>query len=453
MQHIDKQKQAILSCIRKPEAPERFVTLEAPFTREHIQEMLDTVKTLSIPDTGTPILLDRPLVMHSGCHLRVEGKQMFLQAPDSDYCLIRNEHVQDGANGATDPSMRDNNISVSGGYWHIRRGVRSYTDENMRFKGSLGAVIFCSVERISLSDMVICDSPLCGAPGNGSCSYGIQLCDCRDFIVENIDFVDNHRDGVHVNGPATYGLIRHIRGEKMGDDTVALNAWDWCTSALTFGNIEHVVVEDTVCCGNEFRLLPGQKIYPDGSRTDCDIRDIVLENVSGIYTFKLYEQPNIANVGSTLNDVSGTVGTIENVSFRHVKFDVPTSSGLNDLPVDGMFDVCSDLTGLYIEDICVPMAIGECLKKGMRLVSVGPLSATWKQYSPNDPAGWGEVFDPDAICHATEIYMENIFFDGEKITDPEKLVRTVRMKVNTDYPHTTPKGGTGYGTLGTVTVK
>ena len=63
---------------------------------------------------------------------------------------------------------------------------------------------------------------------------------------------------------------------------------------------------------------------------------------------------------------------------------------------------------------------------------------------------WDEVFDSDAICHATDIYLKNVDFAGQKITDTAVLSKTVRMTPNPDYPKTTPKGGTGYGTLGKI---
>lgn len=89
----------------------------------------------------------------------------------------------------------------------------------------------------------------------------------------------------------------------------------------------------------------------------------------------------------------------------------------------------------------------ELKKKNMCLVSVGPLSAVWKHGSDN-PDEWGEVFDPDAICHVEDFYFKNITFEGELVNHPAEIVREVHMKVNENYPKTTPKGGTGYGIVG-----
>ena len=96
--------------------------------------------------------------------------------------------------------------------------------------------------------------------------------------------------------------------------------------------------------------------------------------------------------------------------------------------------------------------IDQCSKLDLRLINVGPLSAVWTNGS-EDPADWGEVFDPDAICSADDIYLHHISFQGETITEKERLVREVTMTVNPEYPRTVPKGGTGYGKIGKVEVR
>ena len=72
--------------------------------------------------------------------------------------------------------------------------------------------------------------------------FGVHLSNCREFLVEGVAFEEHGRDGVHVNGPACYGVVRNIRGAT-ADNFVALNAWDWYYSTPTFGPIDHVLVE------------------------------------------------------------------------------------------------------------------------------------------------------------------------------------------------------------------
>ena len=232
----------------------------------------------------------------------------------------------------------------------------------------------------------------------------------------------------------------------MGDDMVALNAWDWKESSLTFGTIEKIVVEDVKGPGNELRLLPGQKVYDDGTKVDCDICDCILQNISGAYTFKMYAQPNIKNAEIGTKDVSGTVGKMERIWFKDIRFAEVTPAGFHGLPVKSLFEICSDCSEIYVEDVQVCNTLEQCKEMDLRLVNVGPLSAVWKNGS-DDPADWGEVFDPDAICTLDNLHLKNIFFKGIQVTDTKELVREVKMEINQNYPETMPRGGTGYGTI------
>ena len=241
--------------------------MEQPMNAQTINATLELYGKVKIPYIGEPIVLDSPIIMSSDHHLWVDERQVLMQDKDSHTCLVRNKNIQHGAKGETDKKKRDKNISIEGGIWNFRPNERCYTDQEKSMIGSLGCIIFSGVEQISLKNMKIHDSIDCGM-GDNDASYGIQIGDCKDFCVENIDFEGNGRDGVHVNGPAEYGHIKHIRGEKMGDDMVALNAWDWKESSLTFGTIEKIVVEDVKGPGNELRLLPGQKVYDDGTKVN-----------------------------------------------------------------------------------------------------------------------------------------------------------------------------------------
>ena len=447
-QRIEEEKSRILSSVQVPKPTNPFYQLKFPITRDSLQAALETYRSVVIASAGDPIILDRPLIFSSDMHLRVPKDQVFEQGRGSKLCLVRNLHMQNGAEHDTDHTCRDENISISGGIWLMKNNVRAKQADTEPFLGALGAILFAGVNVISLSDMVIHDALDEEKRRGAAYNYGIQLSDCSHFTVKNIDFVDNHKDGLHVNGPAEYGYIRHLRGERLDDDLLALNAWDWYTSAVTYGTISDIVVEDIVSNNNELRLLPGRKLYPDGSYVDCDIHNIVLENISGIYTFKLYAQPNIANAcNPDIHDVSGTVGNIYNIYFRDISFAEVTPSGLNGLPVKSLFEICADCHDLFWEDITVANRIADCAALDLHLVNVGPLSAVWKNGS-DDPEKWGEVFDPDMICHVEGLYFRNIRFAGEEILSCASLLHEVRLHVNPDYPRTTPRGGTGYGTIG-----
>ena len=58
------------------------------------------------------------------------------------------------------------------------------------------------------------DAELCGT-GNSSASYGIQICDCKDFVVENIDFkairlVECGRENIKLTTPDDLAFAKAI---------------------------------------------------------------------------------------------------------------------------------------------------------------------------------------------------------------------------------------------------
>ncbi len=421
-----------------------------------IQAALDTHKCVKIPKTET-LYIEKPIMMGSGYRLILDKEQVIANVPGTPTCLIRNKTMFNGAFEAVPTDKRDSNISVEGGIWdggigdgewdgdelHGVKVSRLVTGDDPVFQGALAIMIFSNVENLILKDAEF---------KNGGESYATQICNIKHFHISGLTFIKYGRDGVHVNGPASYGEICNLRGVDMKDDMVALNAWDWDTSAISFGTIEFMYVHDNESKNNELRLLPGRKMY-DNDYVDCDIRNSILETLSGIYTFKLYCQPNIKNAYIPgYHDVSGAVGNIYNVWFKNIVVNENKAGGFNDLPVNGIFDVCANCHDIHFEDIKVTFSMDELKEKNMCLVSVGPLSAVWKHGSDN-PDDWGEVFAPDAICHVEDFYFKNITFEGEAVNNPAELVREVHMTVNEDYPNTTPKGGTGYGTVGRLIVE
>ena len=413
-----------------------------------IQAALDKYGCVKI-DKRESMYLEKPLILRSGNRLKLDRYQHIANIPETLSCLIRNEHITNGADAPVFHENFDTDISVDGGIWD--GGLKDTDGEDKRLvtgmqpecKGALSIMIFTNVE-----DLVIKNAEF----KNGGINYAVQLGNISRFRISDLTFIRYGRDGVHINGPASYGEVCDLYGEDMGDDVVALNAWDWDTSAITFGTIEKMYVHDNRTTNNELRLLPGRKLY-ENCFVDCDIHSCVLQRLSGVYTFKLYCQPNIFNAEiAGYHDVSGAVGNIYDVWFRDIDIDKNRSSGFHDLPVNGIFDVCADCHNLHFENIRVLATYDDIEKHGMKFMSVGPLSAVWKNGS-EDPADWGEVFDPNAICHVKDISFKNITFTDCKATTREMLTKEITMTVNPDYPRTLPRGGTGYGKLGNITIE
>jgi hypothetical protein len=434
----------ILSGISEKNFPEEwFVLDEKQIDDAVINRALKEHRRVYIPYIGFPIVLHNPIILSSDMHLKVDEHQILMQGKDSIACLLRNENVQDGNEGPVTAENRDKNISVEGGIWNIRTKQRCKIDNSgIGYPGSLGSVIFSSVENFSLRNMQIFDSYVAGPRGSTPSSYAIQLSNCRDFLIENIDVQNNSRDGVHIDGPAEYGIVRHIRGEKAGDDLVSLLAWDWYNSGLSFGNISHIWVCDVQGQKDEMRLLPGQKVYPDGTRVDGNIENCIIESVKNLYVVKIYEQHNLENPYLPFDDSSGTVGVVRNIYFKDISL-VPSLSGFAGVPLNGLFDICCNFSDCYFENISVSADHQRCADRELSLIKVGPLSYICGKY--------GEAFNPDSIGTIDKVSIKNAKFADEVITDKSKLISTVNKRQD-GYGFISIVKGKGYGKVGSAEV-
>lgn len=411
-----------------------------------IQAALNACQCVRIPDLGEIIYLENPLILSSGCKLSVSKTQRISNISGSAHCLIRNRHIENGYAAYVQHKDPDTDLVIEGGIWDGAchdRSIRFGVGGSEYVEGARSIMLFSNVEQIVIKDATFC---------NGGSNYAVQLSNASGFHISGLHFIRFGRDGVHMNGPLSYGEVCHLSGRDMGDDMVALNAWDWDTSAVTFGTIAYVYVHDNESHNNEFRLLPGRKVYPAGD-VDCDIHHCIIENLSGIYTFKMYCQPNFRNaVDKTSHDISGAVGNIYQVYFRNILINEKRNTGFSEIPVKSIFEVCADCHDIYMEDIHIQFTKEEFQRNDMHFMNVGPLSAVWKNNSEN-PEDWSELFDPNAVCCMTDLHLRNINFRGQKEMCSEELVHEVHMTVNQEYPRTTPKGGIGYGTVKRVSVE
>jgi len=410
-----------------------------------LQAALDAHRKVFIPARPEPYYLDAPLILSSGRTLILApGTQMRLR-PGTNTCMVRNAHPVSGWGGPLPTDLQpDSDITIQGGIWtdlatapwESNGNGRGAVDPQGSVPGAYGVIVLSNVARVVVRDVTIAQSR----------PFGVHLSNVRDFVVENVRFEDHRRDGVHINGPAAYGIVRNISGVT-GDDMVALNAWDWQYSTMTFGTIESVLVEDvtgrslaTATSGPvpdgsaEIRLLPGHKRFEDGSRLACDLQDIVIRHVRAIRAFKMYDQPNL-ELGRDL-DFSDPIGDMRRIFIRDV-VTVPLHEAL--------VQVHSNVDGLDIADVTLEAT---ALPPGHAVVSVGPLSAVYK-HNPGDPATWVEIFSPDKDCTVRNLRLRRVALQAPggpaQPLDPDGLVRVIEQKPNPDYPRTLPKGGTGKG--------
>ncbi len=400
-----------------------------------IQMALNAHQNVTIPYSEEPLYISRSIIMNSGNQLSVHPDTRLIFTTDGIF--LRNRNVLDGHYHYVEPGIHsDQNIIISGGIWEAPNTI--IINASRPFDGYMGCdslFLLHNIIGVRLEHVRF-------AYSNRMC---VMIGNCRNFIIQDIEFKDVNRDGIHVEGPAYDGLIRDIRG-RTGDDMIALNAWDWTNSSLTFGSIYNVIVEDIKCdpgyLWSEMRLHPGNYVLPDGRTIECPVYNILFRNIHGIHTVKLYNQPNLMP-GYNL-DKSFGLGSLYNLYFENMTFDYYNAQQYYTVK-NACFELHADAYNLNFSDISVNYPLCDPEYSDYHFLAVGPISATWK--ITDNPEDWFDFFDPDSVCHADRITMNNISENGEKCLDSEKLLYIRKQTVNPDYPNTTPAGGTGFGTV------
>jgi len=409
------------------------ISVTAEVWTQAFQADLDADGHLHIPERKKPYYLDGPLVLKSGQRLTADAKAEIRLKPGTNTCMVRNEQVAT-LNTKPVPAGQpfDTNISIEGGIWTTLAVTRAESNGNVRGAsskhsaafGTHGVILLQNVRDVSVKNVTIRESR----------PFGVHLANAREFTIENITLENHGRDGVHVNGPASDGLIRGVRGDPH-DDNVALNAWEWKNYAPSYGPIERIVVEDItgapegVPAANSIRILPGVKRFDDGTQLDCPLENITLRRITDIREFKVYDQPNL-EMGRD-KDFSIGVGSIKNLCFEDIVFNRP-----------GKIELHANTDGLVIRNVEVNHPITE----DWHLLAIGPKSQTYKGSRSEDPVRWTEIFSPDLDCT-----VRNVSFTGVRTRDSqtdlpiEQAVKAIELKPNSNYPNTTPKGGTGKG--------
>jgi len=412
-----------------------------------IERCLAETGSVQIPRMEAPVYLDRPIVLRSGARLIVHPEtEIRLIVGAVGTCLVRNA----GIVFSQDQPVRmcenaDKDIVIEGGIWSDQnnegRGRGGTYDEADSMQGAHGAFLLHNVAGLAVRNARFRD---CSA-------FAIQLGNARDFLLDGITF-DVTADGIHIEGPSERGIIRRVSG-KTNDDVVALNAWDWDNSSLTFGPITDVLVEDVESAPgytwSEVRLLPGTKVFPSGQRVDCDIRRCVFRDIRGMHTFKMYDQPNMFKPEQ---DFADPIGRMVDLFFSDIVVDGISGAEYYDPSSDAVFDICADVDGMTIRDVRFNYTPGQN-DMAANLVSVGPKALTWPRNRERDE-GWFEVFNPNANPVVKGLTVEGVFVThphnpGRYIPcgDVSTLVHERVAKPNPDFPRTMPRGGTGRGSI------
>jgi hypothetical protein len=410
-----------------------------------IERCLQENGSVLVPAMTSPLYIDRPIVLPSGSRLIVHPEtEIRMKIGAAGTCMVRNASIVFSQAGPVSMCAgADTGIMIEGGIWSDQnnegRGRGGAYDQEGSMPGSHGAFLLHNVAGITVRNVRFRDCS----------SFAIQLGNTADFVLENMTF-DETKDGIHIEGPSARGIIRHIFG-KTNDDAVALNAWDWDDSSLTYGPITDILVEDVEMrpgyTWSELRLLPGTKTFPNGETVDCDIRRCVYRNIRGVHTIKMYDQPNVSKPEQ---DFADPIGRMSDLFFADIIIDGIRKSNYYDKSSDGVFDICADIDALSIRNVRFNYTPGEA-DMAPYLVSVGPKSLTWaRSKKPED--GWKEIFNPNANPVVKTLTIKGVHVPSADkpgahlpCDNVRQLVFERRLSLNPDFPRSMPRGGTGIG--------
>ncbi len=398
-----------------------------------MQASLDAQGLLHIPARKDPYYLDGPLILKSGQSLTADPKAEIRLKPGCNTCMVRNANLVGFKDRPVpEETIPDTDIQIEGGIWttlatapgEVNGNLRGGSSKENRVFGTHGVILLHNVRRVSVKNITVKQSK----------PFAIHLGNAHDFTVDGLTLDDHRRDGVHVNGPASRGVIRRVSGASH-DDPVALNAWEWKNYAPSYGPIHDVLVEDVtgapegVPAANAIRLLPGVKRFDDGTTLACPLENITLRRITDIREFKLYDQPNL-ELGRD-KDFSIGVGTLKNIRFEDLVFNRP-----------GKIELHANTDGLLIQNV----RLNHPITDDWHLLAIGPKSQTYKYGRSEDPARWTEIFSPDLNCTVRNLTVSGVRTRESKGELPiERVIRVIEQKLNPDYPKTTPRGGTGKG--------
>jgi len=411
----------------------RPLEVKGELWNEAIQAALAEQGTVHLPARAEPYYLAAPVILKSGQSLTADPTAEIRLVPGTNTCMVRNERVIGFGDGPVPDGVQpDTDILIEGGIWTTLANGVPGANGNLRgasarqnwVPGSNGVILLHNVRRVIVRNITV----------RGSKAFGVHLANAREFMVDGVRLDRQERDGVHVNGPASEGVIRHVSGDSH-DDTVALNAWEWKNYAPSFGPIHHITIEhiagapDGKRSTDAIRLLPGVKRFTNGSTLDCDIHDIVLRDITDIREFKFYDQPNL-ELGRE-NDFSIALGRLRRIELQRLAFTRP-----------GSIKIAAEVDGLGVDDVNLHFTPSPSFK----LIEIGPMSATFR--FGNDPSHWVEIFSPDRNVTVRGFRLGKVNLNGHPLADAESRFLSVKnQQINPDYPVTTPRGGIGKATL------
>ncbi len=385
---------------------------------EALQRAVDEHEIVVLPPTDEPYLVDGTVVLPS--NRRIEATGATVQMADGmKTVLFRNANAADGTFAPVQPGSRDTNIAIVGGTWedcctkragYGKSGMLNFLPRRLgNFFGVSAIMFFSNCEHVNIV----------GATFRHAGAFAVQVGDGDAFRFEDISFDHCFADGLHLNGNLSRVLARRIQGQ-VGDDLVALNAYDWLNSSVSFGPQRDILCEELeLVRAPGFRVYPAIRIQPakyryaDGSTVDCSVSNVVFRHVRGITTFKCYLQTPPYKIGETPE--WGETGSGGNLIFEDIEIDL--TGPIDDIgqyassdPVRGhfgAFEFGANLSSVEFRNIDVRLHADRYPLS--HLVTVGPKSCVLPQ---NDEKGATEIFDPYVECHIGKVSLSNVRVGG-----------------------------------------
>ena len=385
-----------------------------------------------IPATNIPYYVDATVLLPSNRRVEATGATVSL-LPGTCVLMLRNENAPDGTLAPIPRRGRDQNIAIEGGRWEDwMRRRRGYGGTGRYDLGPrrIGAHFGVS----TLFYFGNCDGVLIrNATFAHTSGFSVQAGDGERHRYEHIRFESCYADGLHLNGNMSKVHVRDVKG-RVGDDLVALNAYDWLNSSINFGPQTDFLCEDLELVGGGYpaiRIQPAKYKYADGAIVDCAISNVVFRRVKGIMTFKMYLQTPRYRIGT--QPEWSAVGTGGNLFFEDIEIDLAR-------PIDcmgqykdseplrghfGAFEFGADLSSVHFRNIDITFHLDQYPLS--HLAVVGPKSCFFPE---QDGTPGMEIFDPYVSCRVGEVTVEGLKVHG---VAPKELVRaTVFDDVNHD---------------------
>lgn len=397
-----------------------------------LRRALDEHEVIVIPPRDDPYFIDDKITIPSNRHIIAAGAELKLTA-DCTLCMFTCESAADGTHyPITTP--RGSNITITGGHFSESRsgrggyGSSGKFDPERTFFGVSTLFYFGNINDITITD----------AEFSCTAGFAVQIGDVDGAFFENIKFTSCFADGLHINGNTKNLICRNISGE-VGDDLVALNAYDWQNSSVNFGPIDTVLLENLSLAETSrykaLRIEPGTYWYDDGSSLDCALRNAIIRSVRGIRTFKLYYQTPPYKLGT--KPERGAVGSADNLFFEDIDIDLADPIDhfgvyMNSDPIRGSFaafEIGANIGFMRLDDIRITLY--KDTFPYSYLLCCGPKSVL---------SGDNEVFDPYLSSRIDTLELSNIIVNGNRADSADELIREIRFDDINNDGHSTALG-------------